>query len=204
MRSSASAPSSSRAAPTPAPRPAPSPCLPSSASGFTLTAGIWQVYVRVTGGTIDQQIYAGPLSVSAGPWSYSGNPASSDRDAVRFWLDDTASPALFSDAEIDFVLAAGTASPLDAASQLAERLAMSYARLATSESVGDVSRTYGDRSAAMLALAKRLQARAASDSGEQVPAALGLASDQGYLVESYFWRGMLDNPHAPAPDTWTR
>ena len=38
-------------------------------------------------------------------WSYSGDPASTERDAVRFWVQDTDSAVpLLSDQEIDYLL----------------------------------------------------------------------------------------------------
>lgn len=44
-------------------------------------------------------------------WSYSGNPATSERDAVRFWLQDTdESLPLFADGELDYLI--GYADPI--------------------------------------------------------------------------------------------
>lgn len=68
--------------------------------------------------------------------TYSGDPASSSRDAVRFWLNDVASPWEFSDQEIDYALTLYPNAVLSAA-WLAGRLAMKYAA-SVDKSVGDL------------------------------------------------------------------
>jgi hypothetical protein len=46
-----------------------------------------------------------------GEWSYSGNPASSARDELRFWVQDTdVNLPLLSDTELDYLLAAYSTS----------------------------------------------------------------------------------------------
>lgn len=64
-------------------------------------------------------------------WSYSGDPASSDRDQVRFYLQDVdQGRQLLADEEIDFVLAqwdSAFGSPLYSAAVCAEVIAARFA-----------------------------------------------------------------------------
>jgi len=61
-------------------------------------------------------------------WTYSGDPATSDRDAVRFWVGDVdTTRELLSDQEIDFLLTSPYDSVLLVAAQCAEVLAGRYA-----------------------------------------------------------------------------
>lgn len=65
-------------------------------------------------------------------WSYSGNPAASDRDAVRFYVGDTDTDRqIISNEEIDFLLATWMPkyeSVLLTAAQACEVIAGKYAR----------------------------------------------------------------------------
>ena len=61
-------------------------------------------------------------------WSYSGNPASSNRDSVRFLIFDTdTNDQLLSNEEIDYVLTKETNVHM-AAAMCAEALAAKFAR----------------------------------------------------------------------------
>lgn len=73
-------------------------------------------------------------------FTYSGNPSASDRDAVRFMIQDTDSTdALMQDAEIDWLLAQVT-NVYQAAHDACYALAAKFARKADqSKSVGDLS-----------------------------------------------------------------
>jgi hypothetical protein len=83
------------------------------------------------GGYLVLQITA----VSQGAWSYSGNPSSSTRDAVRYHLGDTDSTdPLMSDGELDYIITDWsliTTSPRLLAADAAENLANRYAREVT-------------------------------------------------------------------------
>jgi hypothetical protein len=75
-------------------------------------------------------------------WTYSGDPSTSPRNYVRFLINDTISTdALFSDEEINYVLAEWSGDEYEAARELAEILIARFARLAdsSSKSVGDIS-----------------------------------------------------------------
>lgn len=78
-------------------------------------------------------------------WSYSGNPASSTRDKVRFLIGDTdTTDQQFSNEEIDAILADNADEPYATAIVLIEGLIARYSRY-ISKSVGDLSISYGDR-----------------------------------------------------------
>ena len=92
-------------------------------------------------------------------FTYSGNPASSDRDAVRFLISDTdAADVLLQDAELDWVISIA-GSVYQAAHDAAYAIASQFARLAdsTSKSVGDVSlsESYSARSQRYFDLAEK-------------------------------------------------
>jgi hypothetical protein len=84
-------------------------------------------------------------------WSYSGDPGSSDRDAVRFLVGDTdISDQQLSDEEIDYLLVR-EGSVNGAALAAARTLVAKYARL-VDKSVGDLSISYSQRRDAYAAL----------------------------------------------------
>lgn len=89
-------------------------------------------------------------------WSYSGDPSDSDKDAVRFLIQDTdTDDQLLSDEEIAYTLT--TAGSLyQAAHDCAYSIASKFARLATSKSVGDLSLSYSDRANAYYTVAQRM------------------------------------------------
>ena len=90
-------------------------------------------------------------------WSYSGNPASSEKDAVRFLIGDTdTTDQLLSDAEINYVIAESGGSIYQAAHDACYAIAGKFSRMASSKSVGDMSISYADRAQAFFALANEL------------------------------------------------
>lgn len=93
--------------------------------------------------------------------SYSGDPADSSKDAVRFWIQDTASPWLFSDEEIEFALTKYGA-PLATSAALCETAAAQFARLCD-KSVGDLRISYSQRQQAYLNLAGKFRADAVTE-----------------------------------------
>lgn len=95
-------------------------------------------------------------------WTYTGDPANSDRDAIRFLIGDTdASDPLLDDAEIDYLHAAAGASVYQGAHDACHALAAKFTRMATSKSVGDLSVTFQDRAAAYLSLSEQIMQLAA-------------------------------------------
>ena len=90
-------------------------------------------------------------------WSYSGNPADSEKDAVRFLIGDTdTDDQLLSDAEINYVIVESGGSIYQAAHDAAYAIAGKFSRMASSKSVGDMSISYADRAQAFFALANEL------------------------------------------------
>ena len=92
-------------------------------------------------------------------YSFSGDPATSDKDAVRFWIQDMGPDVwLVSDQGILFVLQQYT-QPLFAAAQVLRALASQYAQKVTKR-VGDLSINYSDKAKQFLALADDLEQQA--------------------------------------------
>jgi hypothetical protein len=94
-------------------------------------------------------------------WTYSGDPATSTRDEIRFLIGDTDSTQdwTMSDEEVNYIATQSTNTLLCAAIG-AENVASKFARLAQSKSVGDLSVTWGDRRDSFTKLALNLRARA--------------------------------------------
>ena len=91
-------------------------------------------------------------------WSYSGDPSTSTRDAVRWHIGDTDSDEqMVSNEEIDFALGRNTA-PLRAAIEVLESVASRYARQVDT-STGGISVMLGARSAAIRAQVDTLRAQ---------------------------------------------
>lgn len=88
--------------------------------------------------------------------SYSGNPADSLTDAVRFWIADTSAPYQFTNEEIDYTITLFTNAILAAAS-LALQLASRYARK-PDKRVGDLEIKYSQVAKFYTDLAASLQA----------------------------------------------
>jgi hypothetical protein len=92
-------------------------------------------------------------------WTYSGDPATSDKDATRFYIQDTdTTDQQFQDAEINFGLAQ-YGSPLSTSVALCLALAAKYARL-VDKAVGDLRISYSQRSKQYTELATRYRAEA--------------------------------------------
>jgi len=126
--------------------------------------------------------------------AYSGDPAASDVDAVRFWLDDVKDPPLLSDTEIQYVidtdLAAG-GDPLLLAAACCTKLAAKYA--------GNVAITADGVSYSGNQLADKYNQLATTLREESTQRAIYgakpvSASDQ--YVPRAFRVGMYDNPQA--------
>ena len=98
-------------------------------------------------------------------WTYTADPTSSAKDAVRFLVGDTMPDAEFTmqDEEIAWNLAEVSQSVYLAAANSAENLAALYASQATEEAktVGglEISRTFTDRAKRFATLAQMLLAR---------------------------------------------
>jgi hypothetical protein len=95
-------------------------------------------------------------------WSYSGNPAASALDEVRFLTRDTDSTATWTlqDAEILYATAKYPTNILLAAAVCAEAILGRFAQMYQSKHVGDLTLTVSNRHAQYLILAQQLRARA--------------------------------------------
>lgn len=98
-------------------------------------------------------------------WSYSGNPASSNLDKVRFLVGDTdTNNQLLRDAEINWLLSEWNNNVYVAAAHAAYSLSAEFSGKSDfSRSVGDLSLStqYGQQAERYGSLAKRLQVQAA-------------------------------------------
>src|SRR5690606_25432890 len=113
-------------------------------------------------------------------WTYSGDPSSTDRDAVRFLIGDTdTDDPQVSDEEIDYLLTSHgsvNAAALGAARAILAR----YSRL-VDKSVGDLRLSYSQRVSGYKTLVASLQQRVAM--AVATPFAGGLSKSQKESVE---------------------
>lgn len=106
-------------------------------------------------------------------WTYSGDPSSSNKDAVRFYIGDTDSTTPHvTDEEIAFALSQQGNNPRRAAASLARSLSAKYAHK-VDKSIGDLSISYSQSASQYMALANLLDSEAASGSGAAVVPYLG-------------------------------
>jgi len=137
-------------------------------------------------------------------FTYSGDPASSARNHVRFLLHDVDSTdPLYSDEEITFVINSWASDVYEAARELAETAIAKYARLAesTSKSVGDisVSESFADKVTHYTKLAETLARR---KNRKQAPRPWASASNLTSTARrndathnTDFYEGIMDNPN---------
>lgn len=138
------------------------------------------------------------------PYTYSGDPAASTRDAVRFAVGDTVVPMQLSDEEIAALLArVGGAAPW-AAPLAADALAAKYSHQ-VSYSAGRSSRQLGDKAKQMRELAAQLRRELARYvvpvSTGQDAAADGIDAENEALKQQNFALGQMDNPRATRADS---
>ena len=137
-------------------------------------------------------------------FTYSGDPASSARNHVRFLLHDIDSTdPLYSDEEITFVINSWASDVYEAAREFAETAIAKYARLAesTSKSVGDisVSESFADKVTHYTKLAETLARR---KNRKQAPRPWASASNLTSTARrndathnTDFYEGIMDNPN---------
>lgn len=135
-------------------------------------------------------------------WTYSGDPSTSDRDAVRFKVGDrTESDPLLQDEEIDYLVsqyAGGAHAALRASIDAAKAIAAHFARQSTYR-IGQVSETLSRKSQAYERLAGELtvelrQLAIVSSKAVAVKTADKAAQEaDSTLVKPYVSRGMHDN-----------
>jgi hypothetical protein len=144
-------------------------------------------------------------------WTYSGDPSTSDKDAVRFDLQDTdASTPLMTDEEIAYLLTTWMPrydSTVGVAAEAAQRLANRYAGVVdivadgVRASVSALAANFRQMAADLRATYSRLQSAAEIDIDNLM---YGHQLDPG-LKPLIFSVGMHDNPEAGQQDfggTW--
>lgn len=95
-------------------------------------------------------------------WSYSGNPADSPKDSIRFLVQDTdENDQLVTDEEIEWIVE-HEGNLYKSASKIAKTIAAKFSRLAD-QSIGDYSISYSDLSDKYMDLADKLFDEAQKD-----------------------------------------
>lgn len=116
-------------------------------------------------------------------WTYSGDPATNDKDKVRFLIGDTdQTDQLLQDEEITYLLSE-TPNVLLVASRAAKAIAAKFSRQAD-KAVGDLRISLSQKAQAYMALAADLEKRAESVSAPAF-------EDQGDFL---FTKGMMTWP----------
>jgi hypothetical protein len=124
--------------------------------------------------------------------SYSGDPGASGIDAIRFWVQDTGTPELLTDDELEYLVTFSgldpEVSPIDIAAIAAERIGAKYAgRVSINADGVSYSGEALQQKYALLATSLRKQAaRTQGESG--VPFIGGLGAGRNFGV------AMHDNP----------
>lgn len=120
-------------------------------------------------------------------WSYSGDPASSPKDWIRFRLGEKVqTPQSLSDEELLYLLAQNDNVPYMAASKAAEIMSAAHAATSvTSKQVGSLRLSYGyaETASRYARLAKEL-------AGGETAGLLGMISTD--TSDGYFEIGMMD------------
>lgn len=126
-------------------------------------------------------------------WTYSGDPASSDHDQLRFNIGDTnENDPLLSDAEIDFCVAQGGPS-YSGMALAAEAVAMRYGREADIR-ISPLSIDYNNRAKFWSMRADEYRKR----SQQLGVPTFSISSFQDPNGRPYFWLGMHDIGTGPA------
>lgn len=127
--------------------------------------------------------------------TYSGNPADSDLDAVRFMVGDVDDDNfILSDPEVQYLID-NSASAIMAASEAATMIAANFGRKAD-KSVGDLSIRYSDRREHYMNLAKTLDGKASVGGA----ALTGITGGRGMERDPMFWLGQMRQPGTPVTD----
>ena len=143
--------------------------------------------------------------------TYSGDPSSTPRDAVRFLLRDTSTAnAEFQDAEIEW-LVEEQPNVYRAAANGARAKAAEASDSLASKTVGSLTLTYSERATRWLDIAKALDAQASKGLGSAIQPFSGgisksdkeLTSEEDDFDKPYFYRGMMDNPGTDTPYTYS-
>lgn len=139
------------------------------------------------------------MSLGSKRFSYGNDPATSDRDAVRFLVGDTnAARPLLDDREVDWAISQHPNQNLAAAS-LADHLYGFFASKGDFK-VGPVNKSYSKVAELFKAKAEQLRAEACKGAIPSFPATKvstkQVLIDNQDLAESNFSVGLTDNPFA--------
>lgn len=112
-------------------------------------------------------------------WEYSGNPAASAKDAVRFLVGDTDnSDPLLQDQEIIWLLGMYNQAPINTAIRACEAIMTKFARMAN-ETVGQVKIDFNQKYKAYQEMRAELQRRLATE--DATPFAGGISISQKHV-----------------------
>ena len=142
-------------------------------------------------------------------WNYSGDPADSDLDEVRFYLQDTDSnDKLMSDEEIEFLIAQWTpvyGSNIMVAAQAAEVLAAKFAREVSVSADGvSIGANELQQKFEQLALSLRDQYKQFDIGGGPEVYGVMYSEYPDPTIRPTIWAiGMHDNPQAGSQDSQT-
>lgn len=115
-------------------------------------------------------------------WTYSGNPATSLRDQVRFLIGDTdPDDPLLQDEEIDWLLAQSNQNVLAAAAEACQAISARYSRQADRQ-VGDLRIALSQKAEAYAKRAQEFRAK--------LPIATGTPFAGGINKQPYFRLGL--------------
>lgn len=125
-------------------------------------------------------------------WTYTNSPATSQRDEVRFLVGDTVSTEqLVSDEEIAYAIVQNS-NIKEAASIIAEAIAMKFATMKTSVKIGPIAEEYGNRAEFYAKRAKELKNNASSSVTLNIDSGTSYNSD-GTERPMSFSIGMTDS-----------
>lgn len=111
-------------------------------------------------------------------WSYTGNPASSAKDAVRFLVGDTNTcDQLLQDQEITWILGFYNNAPMNAAIRACETIMSKFARMAD-ETVGQVKISYSQKAKSYREMRTDLVRRLATEDGGPYAGAVSISDMQ--------------------------
>lgn len=126
-------------------------------------------------------------------WSYSGNPANSELDALRFLIGDTnEDEPIMQDEELEYLITEYGASPNTLKYEAFMRAATLFAR--------DIKRTLGPQSEDPTERLKYFKEQTAYYKSKIATAGISLPS---YAYPKVFRKGMQSNPPYPTPSTVT-
>jgi hypothetical protein len=131
-------------------------------------------------------------------WTYSGNPAHSAVDAVRFLIGDTNHcDQLLQDGEIAWVLGQYNNVPMNAAIRCCEVVMSKFSRMCD-ETVGQVSLSYSQKAKAYRDMRGDLVRRLATEDMTPFAGGISIAADQANInnndrVKPDFTKHMMEN-----------